>query len=534
LTGGVGQTLFSALQVRTVTDSGAAVPNTPVFLRAPQGISVDPAVAVTNQNGIAAFNVYLGCGPTTGRIHVGLTPTSSEKTVDFSLTTGAVTQLINIQGDGQTGVPGQRLPTALVVQSSDVCGGAVSSVGVSWAVVPPDAATLENIGASTNSQGRASVLVRPSTRGGPFQVVATATQNGDVQPAVFSLTTQNTASGLRILSGNQQTVPAGAAAATPLVVEVFSSANQPVQGVTVTFQVVSGSATLGTASGVTNAQGQAFTSLTAGSVRGPVLVRAQAAGQLVEFNLTVGGGAPQLQLPGFTNGASFVSGFVPGATGSIFGVNITGDLNGVALAPYDPVTGFPTLFLGVRVIVGGVAVPILGMKNVDGQEQVNIQVPFTLAQGTVTVVIENNGTSATINGVPVFSAQPGVFEYPLNGQLYAAAQHANFDLVTPDNPARPGELIIVYVTALGALNPPVLTNQAGPASPLSSPILQPTVILGGVPQQFDGAYYSPGLVTVYQIHFRVSAGTQRGNIGLTVTSSSSPSKQVALPVGGPL
>src|SRR5690606_24236856 len=116
---------------------------------------------------------------------------------------------------------------------------------------------------------------------------------------------------------------------------------QGVQGVTVTFQVVSGSGGVGSASVVTDAQGQASTTFTAGTVRGPVTVRATSGNLTADFALTVGGGTPQLQVPGFVNGASFLPGFVSGSTGTIFGVNITTGVSGAVAAPYDPLNGFP-------------------------------------------------------------------------------------------------------------------------------------------------------------------------------------------------
>ncbi|MEZ5366115.1 MAG: hypothetical protein R2748_28215 [Bryobacterales bacterium] len=73
---------------------------------------------------------------------------------------------------------------------------------------------------------------------------------------------------------------------------------------------------------------------------------------------------------------------------------------GVFPAPYDPLNGFLTLFRGVRVTVGGIAAPILSLANVNGQEQINIQVPFGPAGPTVTAVVENQGLLATISGIP--------------------------------------------------------------------------------------------------------------------------------------
>ena len=527
----VGDTLFSAVQVRTQNDSGTAVANTTVFARGPQGVTLDPATAQTDFAGLASFDVTFGCAPANGQILFGLSSSSTEAGSSYTLSAGPLNQFTKIQGDGQVGLPGQRMPMALVVESADQCGSPLPNVPLTWSVVPADAATLEAFASTTNSQGRASVLVRPTARGGAFQVVATATQDSSVN-ATFSLSTQNAPSQLRIVSGNQQSVPAGEQAADPLVVSVTNASNQPVQGVTVTFQVTSGAATLSSGTATTDAQGQAGVTLIAGALRGPVTVQANAAGRTVEFSLTIGGGAPILQQSGFVNGASFQPGFVSGSTGSIFGVNITTDIDGAVLAPYDPVDGFPTLFRGIRVTIEGVAAPILSLANVNGQEQINIQVPFGLQQGVVTVVVENNGSQATMEGVPVFAEQPGIFEYNFGGgQRLAAVLHADFSVVTPANPARPGEVLLLFATGLGRVTPPVATNRAGPVNPLAFTIVAPTVTLDGVSQEVLASVYAPQLITAYQINFRVDASAQPGLPRIRIDVDGSLSQEAFLPVG---
>ena len=529
LTARAGDTLAEAIQVRTETDSGGIVGGANVFARGPQGVTLEPAVVQSNPNGLAVFDVSFGCAPASGQIELGLASNTIEATVNYTLSSGPLSQFVKTQGDNQTGPPGQRLPLALVVRSADQCGSALPSIPVAWTVVPPEAATLEAVLSTTNGQGLASALVRPSTRGGAYQVRVAAVQDAAIA-ATFSLTTQNVASQLQIVSGNEQNVPAGTQAASPLVVRALNAASQPVQGVAVAFQVTSGSGTLGSASTVTDAQGRATTTFTAGVARGPVTVRATGAAQTVEFRLTVGGGAPQLQIPGFVNGASFLPGLVAGSTGSIFGVNITGDVSGAVVAPYDPLNGFPTLFRGVRVTIAGIAAPILGLANVNGTEQINIQVPFGLAQGVVRVVVENNGTQSSIDGIPVFGIQPGIFEYSLGSNRYAAVLHANYDPVTPQNPARPGEVLLLFVTGLGGVTPPVPTNQAGPVSPLSVPVQLPRVQLDGIQQQIEGAWYAPQLLSVYQVNFRLSTAVQPGSRTLVVSVDGSQSQQATLPV----
>jgi uncharacterized protein (TIGR03437 family) len=186
----------------------------------------------------------------------------------------------------------------------------------------------------------------------------------------------------------------------------------------------------------------------------------------------------------------------------------------------------------VRVTVNGTPAPIFGLANVNGQEQINIQVPFNIpAPGTATVVITNNGSSTTITGVVIERVQPGVFEISIQGGRFAAALHSDFSLVTPSNPARPGETIQLYLTGLGPVTPAVGTNVAGPVPP-SQTTIAPVVSIDNVGMAVAGnaAFYAPSLVTVYQINFVVGPNVQSGNRNLMVTFDGVASPVVQLPV----
>ena len=80
------------------------------------------------------------------------------------------------------------------------------------------------------------------------------------------------------VSGNNQTGQIGTALPQPFVVKAVDADNQPVAGVTVTFEVTSGAGTLSDASVVTGGSGRASTVLTLGNTAGTVTVSARAEG----------------------------------------------------------------------------------------------------------------------------------------------------------------------------------------------------------------------------------------------------------------
>jgi uncharacterized protein (TIGR03437 family) len=522
----VGEVRTNAVRVIATAGPGQRVAGKTVFFFSEDGVTFDPPSAVTDGFGEATTTVTFGCSNRNrGNIQVGFKEGEPEDNIDFRLTTGSFARVDKLQGDNQTGAPGQTLSSAaLVIQVGDMCGNPLSQQKVVWRVHPEARATLRNVVDTTNPSGRASVLVQLGSYGGPFTVSA---QAGEVM-AEFNLRVAMDASELRRLSGDNQAVAQGSVS-QPLVVEARGTNGFGVSDVEVTFNVTQGSAILTRPTAKTDALGVAYTAVQM-SDSGPVVVTASAFGKSVSFTLrTGGGGGPQAPLEGFVNGASFQAGWVPGSLGTIFGTGITG-VNGVVTAGQVP---FPTTLEGVSVTVNGVAAPIISLINVNGQEQINLQVPFGLqAPGTATVVINNNGSQLTVNNVPILHAQPGIFEFFLGESRFAAALHADFSVVTPDNPARPGETIQLFLTGLGPTDPAVETNVTGPV-PAARTVATPVVGFDNAGVENFGGFYAPTLVTAYQVNFRVPDNATSGNHEINVVVEGVSSQKALLPVRSP-
>jgi hypothetical protein len=243
ITGTVGGPSTLPLRVRALNDASEAVPGATIYFRSSQDVTFNPAVASTGLSGEATTSVQFGCPATNtpGNIQIGLTATSTAATVAFQASAGPLEQLQILQGNNQTGSPGVRMANALLVRTADVCGNPVGSTPVAWGVNPPEAAALEVVGQVSNAQGQVSALVRPTSRGGAFQVLVAAQVDSSIQ-ATFNLTTANVPTFFEKVSGDEQQVPANALIAEPLVVRVLSEQSQPVAGVGVGFTVVSGDA----------------------------------------------------------------------------------------------------------------------------------------------------------------------------------------------------------------------------------------------------------------------------------------------------
>ncbi len=89
--------------------------------------------------------------------------------------------------------------------------------------------------------------------------------------------------------------------------------------------------------------------------------------------------------------------------------------------------------------------------------------------------------------------------------------------VTPDNPARRGEQLKMFVTGLGTGASPVGTDRAGVGGQASDALITVGVNNAGV--RVIGSEYLPGAIGIYTITFEVPSDTATGpyqNLGLVI------------------
>ena len=528
LTGRVDEPIINAMRVRA-TFSGIPAGGVTVHFFSDDDVTFDPPMAITRSDGIATTNITLGCNPgNDARVFVGFTPGTSYFRVDIEGEPGDFAKMTPTQGDGQSGFPGQQLRQALLAVASDRCGNPIGGIQTRWRVIPERAATLANVVSdSRGNTGLVSALPTLGSYGGPLQVEV-GTGNSFVR---FQINVDLPPDQLRVRSGDRQSGAPGHPLPQPLVAEVMGSTGFGVGGVPVTFAVVQGSGSLSQTQAQTNTYGVAFTRLTVGTASGvtgpaqsvgpPVTVEARALGQTVRFQVN-GSSGPRAPVEGFVNGASFVPGWTPGALGSIFGQGLADGAEPVVATS----TPLPTTLGGVQVLINGTAAPLFFVSG----GQVNLQTPFETSTGAATITIINNGKQTVVEGVPVNAVQPGIFEINVEGKRIAAALRQDFSVITPSNPAVPGEVVQLYYTGGGPLDPVAATNQPGPSSPLSF-TTQPVVVgVDGAGQNVLASVYAPGLITANQVNFTLGEDTASGDRTLNMSVGGQFSQQSVLPV----
>jgi hypothetical protein len=181
---------------------------------------------------------------------------------------------------------------------------------------------------------------------------------------------------------------------------------------------------------------------------------------------------------------------VPGSLATIFGKGLT-SFNQIVRASAFPL---PTELAGTTVALNGIRAPILATANINGQEQINIQVPFELAGASqASLTVTANGQQSAPVDVPLSPAQPEIFAV-----------------------TRSADAITIWATGLGPVSDAPDTGHPASASPFATTVGQTQVSIGGtdVPVLYSGL--APGFAGLYQVN---AATTATGEIVLRVGSA---------------
>lgn len=176
---------------------------------------------------------------------------------------------------------------------------------------------------------------------------------------------------------------------------------------------------------------------------------------------------------------------------------------------------FPTKLGGVSVTIDDTPCPIYYVSPT----QLSVIVPYEVASnqtGLANIQVTNNSVASNVVQMYLTDSAPGSFSQTENGLGFAAALHTNnYELITSDNPAQPGEYISLYLTGLGVVTPSITDGALGPSPTLSYSDLYNAGNLavlfndygpnGSVdnPGLIEYAGLAPGLAGLYQINVQV-------------------------------
>ncbi|HYI95874.1 MAG TPA: hypothetical protein VEX68_20200 [Bryobacteraceae bacterium] len=215
---------------------------------------------------------------------------------------------------------------------------------------------------------------------------------------------------------------------------------------------------------------------------------------------------PRIPAPLYTpssivNGASFkVGALAPNTIGTLYGRDLAFATR--SLGPDDLYNGtLPTTLLGsgVRLLINRTLAYIYFVSP----GQVNFLVPSTLTPGRVEIQLGVDGRYGEAVQVTLTEFSPALFQLDPETAL---ATRVDGTVVSGDKPARPGDVVILYATGLGATRPRLPAGQIPSGAAWLDKIADFQVFIAGQAVNRTNILYAgaaPGFAGLYQINLRL-------------------------------
>ena len=236
---------------------------------------------------------------------------------------------------------------------------------------------------------------------------------------------------------------------------------------------------------------------------------------------------PAYNAGSIVNSATNLSGpLAPNTIASLYGQELAFATRAVSAG--DLTSGsLPTVLPGTGVIVsiGGNAARLYYVSPT----QINFLVPADLRPGKTLFQLRVESKNGPEIELQIADAAPGFYQL---GPSTPVATLADGTLVTKDNPASPGDVVILYGTGFGQTTPPtppglLVVNPAQIVRPQDA-----EVRLAGAPLTRDRIFYvgvTPGFAGLYQVNLRIPEDSP-GDPDIAINIGSGQSPVLKLPV----
>ncbi|MCC7341823.1 MAG: hypothetical protein IT170_12125 [Bryobacterales bacterium] len=215
-------------------------------------------------------------------------------------------------------------------------------------------------------------------------------------------------------------------------------------------------------------------------------------------------GPPTFSTDSVVHGATFQKGaFAPNTFISIFGENLAWSTQSVSAANLLA-NSLPTSLGGVQVLIG----PTLGFLVYVSPTQINVLIDNRLTPGAYTLrVLRDSLAGPHAAQITIAATAPGLFAI---ADGIPVVTRPDGSLVTPESPARPGQIVTLWATGLGPVLPPLKPGELPRgAAPLDQKVPF-EVRVNGVPIPGGHILYAgvaPGFAGLYQINILLPEGT---------------------------
>ncbi len=392
--------------------------------------------------------------------------------------------------------------------------------------------TPDQPGGTLQPRGSAQVTFRVSAQGlgtGTYRGRIRLTSGTLVQDIWVKLRVATAPARIAAVAGDNASGRVGTSL-PPFVVQVSDEEGAPLSGVPITFAIVSGGGSLSSRNASSDANGRASTVLTLPTVTGVTRVTATAGPVSATFSATATtqSTTPSVQISAAVNGASF-SATAPVAAGSIVAIFGRGMAAAAASAAELPL---PAVLAGTRALLAGSGATVELPLFYVSPDQVNALIPLDVQPGSYELVMENNGGRSEPVRVAVAALAPGIFTVNSSGRGAGIFTRADGSLITTTNPARRGNVIVLYATGLGAVAPPVAAGAPGSsAEPLNRTLVTPSVRFDIYEAEVLFSGLAPGFAGLYQVNVRVPALVSPAtNVPVSIVMEGVAGNTVTMPV----
>lgn len=226
---------------------------------------------------------------------------------------------------------------------------------------------------------------------------------------------------------------------------------------------------------------------------------------------------PQLASGGVVSLAAGARRIAPGAIFSIYGSELASATEANSRVP------LPGSMRGTQVLVNGVVAPLFFVSP----GQLNAQMPVSTNAGMAQVIVNRDGASSAAQSVEISATQPDILIYGANR---AVAVNPSGSINSEAQGARPGDVIVVYLTGIGALDTAVATGAVSPASPLARAAAAASASVGGKAAGLLFLGLAPGFVGLAQANLQLPEDLSVGDQELIVRAGGVDSNRVLVRV----
>jgi uncharacterized protein (TIGR03437 family) len=215
---------------------------------------------------------------------------------------------------------------------------------------------------------------------------------------------------------------------------------------------------------------------------------------------------PQIPAPFYTpssivNAASFKAGpLAPNTIGTLYGRDLAFTTRAVSNSDlYNGTLPTTLLGTGVRLLIDG----NLAFLYYVSPTQINFLVPSTMTPGVSRIQLVLDGRAAESVQIELAAASPALFAMDPETAL---ATHLDGSVVTAANPARAGEVILLFATGLGTTRPRLPAGQMPTGIAWVERRSEFQLTLNGNAVDRSNVLYvgaAPGFAGLYQINLRL-------------------------------